>query len=241
MNFKKTLTLLTLGGVAALLSIGFTACANSTQPGTTSAESPAGEMAQSPGSMPGMDNGSQPMQGMDHSSMGGSMSMNLGPKDETFDLRFIDGMTPHHEGAVAMAQEALEKSNRTEIKQLAQEIIDAQEQEIAELKAWRQSWYPDASTKPVMYDMQTGREMPMSDEMRSSMMMSGDLGAADDQFDLRFIEAMTLHHQAAIEMAQQAVENSDRPEIKTLAQNIIDSQQREIDQMNQWKQQWYNQ
>ncbi len=34
MNFKKTLTLLTLGSAAALLSIGFTACANSTQPGT---------------------------------------------------------------------------------------------------------------------------------------------------------------------------------------------------------------
>jgi uncharacterized protein (DUF305 family) len=42
-------------------------------------------------------------------------------------------------------------------------------------------------------------------------------------------------------MAQQALEKSDRPEIKALAQNIIDSQRQEINQMKQWKQQWYGQ
>jgi len=42
-------------------------------------------------------------------------------------------------------------------------------------------------------------------------------------------------------MAQQALEKSDRPEIKQLAQNIVDSQQKEIDQMNQWKKAWYKQ
>ena len=169
------------------------------------------------------------------------MSMDLGPKNETFDLRFIDGMIPHHEGAVLMAQEALQKSNRSEIKQLAQEIIDAQEQEISELKSWRRSWYSNAPAEPIMYHKQMNHDMPMSEEMRSQMMMAGNLGAADDQFDLRFINAMIPHHEGAIEMANQALQNGDRAEIKTLSQNIIDSQQREIDQMNQWKQDWYGQ
>lgn len=173
---------------------------------------------------------------MDHSAM---MSMDLGPADATFDLRFIDGMVPHHEGAVAMAEEALQKSTRPEIQQLAQAIIDAQEREIAELKAWRQAWYADAGDRPVMYSAEMGHTMPMSEAMRASMMMAGDLGAADDQFDLRFINAMIPHHQGAIEMAEQALENSDRAEIKELAQTILDSQQQEIDQMMQWKQQWY--
>jgi uncharacterized protein (DUF305 family) len=83
--------------------------------------------------------------------------------------------------------------------------------------------------------------MPMTEEMRSSMMMSGDLGAADDQFDLCFINAMIPHHQGAIDMAQQALEKSDRAEIKELTQNIIDSQQKEIDQMQQWRKDWYGQ
>lgn len=218
-------------------TLALSACTGqSTTQVPTEGQSPASETAQSP--TENSDHGSMP--GMDHGSMG-SMSMDLGPKNETFDLRFIDGMIPHHEGAVAMAQEALQKSNRPEIRQLAQEIIDAQEREISELKSWRQSWYPDAPTEPVMYHEQMGHDMPMSEEMRSSMMMNVDLGAADDQFDLRFINAMIPHHQGAIDMANQALQNSDRAEIKELAQNIIDSQQREIDQMNQWKQQWYNQ
>ncbi len=140
-----------------------------------------------------------------------------------------------------MAQEALQKSNRPEIQQLAQEIIDAQEQEISQFKEWRTAWYPGAGAEPMMHSSEMGHMMPMTEEMRSSMMMAGDLGAADDQFDLRFINAMIPHHEAAVDMAQQALEKSDRPEIKELAQNIINSQQQEIDQMTQWKQDWYGQ
>jgi uncharacterized protein (DUF305 family) len=187
------------------------------------------------GSMDGSSSDSMPM---DHSSM---MMMDLGPANESFDLRFIDAMIPHHEGAVMMAQEALQKSNRPEIQQLAQAIIAAQEQEISELNEWRTAWYPDAGDEPMMYDPEMGHMMPMTEEMRSNMMMGGDLGEADDEFDLRFIEAMIPHHQGAIDMAQQALEKSDRPEIQELAQNIIDSQQQEIDQMEQWQKEWYGQ
>jgi uncharacterized protein (DUF305 family) len=169
------------------------------------------------------------------------MNMSLGPKDEDFDLRFIDAMTPHHEGGVVMAQEALQKSQRPEIKQLAKEIIDAQEKEIAELKQFRQSWYPKAEATPMMYSADMGHMMPMSAEMKSSMMMTTDLGAADDQFDLRFMNAMVPHHEGALTMAKEALEKSDRPEIQQMAQAIISSQQQEISQMQQWKKAWYGQ
>jgi uncharacterized protein (DUF305 family) len=224
-------------------TLALTACNNS-------AANQVGQPTQDTAQNPGMDHGNMPgmnqspsaspgssMPGMNH----GSMSMDLGPKDETFDLRFIDGMIPHHQGAVAMAQEALQKSQRPEIKQLAQNIINAQEKEISELQTWRKSWYPNQSETPVMYDSNMGHMMPMSQEMRDSMMMAGDLGAADAEFDLRFINAMIPHHQGAIDMAKQAQEKSDRSEIKELAQNIITSQQQEIAQMEQWRKQWYNQ
>lgn len=233
MLLKKTLTSFLLVGMVPLASLGFAACS-----GTTSETA---ESSPSDSSMAQMDHGSMgdssPMP-MDHGLM---MSMDLGPADESFDLRFIDAMIPHHEGAVAMAQETLQKSNRPEIKQLAQAIIDAQEKEISELKEWRTGWYPSAGDEPMMYSAEMGHMMPMTEEMRSSMMMNEDLGAADDQFDLRFINAMIPHHQGAIEMAQQALEKSDRPEIQELAQTIIDSQQQEIDQMQQWRNDWYGQ
>lgn len=137
-----------------------------------------------------------------------------------------------------MAQDALQKSNRPEIKQLSQAIINAQEKEISELGAWRTAWYSNAGNEPMMYSAEMGHMMPMTEEMPSSMMMQGNLGTADDQFDLRLINAMIPHHQGAIDMARQVLEKSDRAEIKELAQNIVDSQQQEIDRMQQWRKDW---
>lgn len=225
MQLRKHLAALTLGGLA-LLSSGIAGCSATTStsatPTTTASSS---DVAQSV------------MSGMDH----GSMNMSLGPKDEFFDLRFIDAMIPHHEGAVAMAEAALEKSKRSEIRELAQAIIDAQAAEIAQMKSWRTAWYPQAAATPMMYSTEMGHMMPMSDSMRNSMMMNGDLGAADEQFDLRFINAMLPHHEGALVMAKEALEKSDRPEIQQLANAILSSQQAEIDQMTQWKKAWYGQ
>ena len=235
---KRIVTSILLGVVPLTLAACSGATSQKTAETTNANDSRMAQMGNgmsSPGSSSPMPSGSM---GMNHSSM---TNMDLGLKDANFDLRFIDGMTPHHEGAIAMVQEALQKSKRPEIKQLAQNIIDAQRTEIADMKTWRSTWYPNANSTPMMYDAQMGHMMPMSEAMRSSMMMNGDLGAADDQFDLRFLNAMIPHHQGAVTMAQQALEKSDRPEVKKLAQDIVDSQQKEIDQMNQWKKAWYKQ
>ena len=57
-----------------------------------------------------------------------------------FDLEFINQMTPHHDGAVAMAEEALQKSEKPEIKTLANQIIKAQEAEIKMMNEWKTKW-----------------------------------------------------------------------------------------------------
>ncbi len=184
------------------------------------------------GSMSGMGE----MGGMNH-----SMGMDLGPADANFDLRFIDGMIPHHQGAVMMSKEALNKAKHPELKKLAAEIIKAQDKEIAQMGKWRSQWYAKAPATPMAYDSQMGHMMPMSEAQKQSMMMNVDLGAADAEFDLRFINAMIPHHQGAVVMAKDALKKSQRSEIKTLSQNIITSQQAEIKQMESWRKAWYNQ
>ncbi|MBM0742345.1 DUF305 domain-containing protein [Phormidium sp. CLA17] len=182
------------------------------------------------------------MQGMDHSKMGGmNHGMDLGPANAEFDLRFIDGMTPYHQGAIVMAQEALQKSKRPEIKKLATGILQAQDKEITQMKQWRKAWYPNMGATPMAWHTEMGHSMSMSEEQKKSMMMSMDLGKADDQFDLRFLNAMIPHHEGAVVMGQDASSKSKRPESQKLAQEIIASQTAEIKQMQQWKQAWYKQ
>ncbi|MEN9201994.1 MAG: DUF305 domain-containing protein [Thermostichus sp. DG_1_6_bins_120] len=167
--------------------------------------------------------------------------MSLGPADDSFDLRFIDAMIPHHEGAVLMAKEALEKSRRPEIRQLAEAIIAAQSQEIEQMQAWRLSWYPEAPPYALMWHEEMGHMMAMTPEKLFDMRMDRDLGSADAQFDQRFIEAMILHHEGALLMAEEALQKSQRPEIWQLAEAILANQQAEIAQMRAWQHQWYPQ
>ena len=176
------------------------------------------------------------MGGMNH-----NMSMDLGPADADYDLRFIDGMTVHHQGAVNMAKEVLNKSKRPEMKKLANNIIAAQNREINQMKQWRTTWYAKASSTPMAYHAQMGHMMAMSPEQMQSMMMSMDLGAADAQFDLRFLNAMIPHHEGALVMAEDAFKKSKRPEVKKLSQEILASQKQEIQQMKEWRQAWYKQ
>lgn len=176
-----------------------------------------------------------------HSHRNHDEEMDLGTADANYDLRFIDAMAMHHQSAVLMATEAQEKSKRPEIKQLVNNVIKEQNKEIAQMKQWRQAWYPQASDQPVAYGGANKSVVPMSAKQHATMMMSEELGAPDAQFDLRFINAMTPHHEGALVMAQDALNKSKRPEIKQLAQNILQSQQAEIEQMQQWRKAWYNQ
>jgi uncharacterized protein (DUF305 family) len=76
----------------------------------------------------------------------GGMMMDMGTmkvaEDATipYDIRFINAMIPHHEGAIAMAKVAQEKAEHPEIKKLADDIIKAQQREIEQMKQWLSAW-----------------------------------------------------------------------------------------------------
>jgi uncharacterized protein (DUF305 family) len=64
--------------------------------------------------------------------------------------------------------------------------------------------------------------------------------AGDVPFDQAFIDAMVPHHRDAIEMAEAAkARGLTQPELDGIANDIIASQQREIDQMLAWREQWF--
>ncbi len=141
-----------------------------------------------------------------------------------FDAQFIDSMIEHHRGAITMAQQALKESQRPEIKQLAQNIITTQQQEIDQMTGWRTQWYPDVQPTG-------GMGMAMGD-----MEISAD---TNTPFDQRFITAMVAHHEGAIAMAREAQTKAEHPEIKQLAEAIIKAQEAEVGQLKAWQQQWF--
>jgi uncharacterized protein (DUF305 family) len=78
--------------------------------------------------------------GMD-SAMEGMMAGLQGKTGDEFDKAFLSGMIMHHQGAVQMAQAALQNAKHQEIKDIALAIISAQTSEITEMQAWGKSWY----------------------------------------------------------------------------------------------------
>lgn len=161
------------------------------------------------------------------------------------DLAFIDMMVPHHQSAVEMAKLATERAQHPELRTMADEIIAAQEREIAQLKGWRQDWFGSDATPPMdAMPMLPGMEMPGMDDhgmTGSTMDMTADiemLRSATD-FDETFLELMTAHHEMAIEAANLVLTQTERPEIRGLAEDVIESQQAEIDQMGEWRAEWY--
>ena len=82
----------------------------------------------------------------------GAASMNIDMRHmqtssgHALDMMFVNMMIPHHRGALEMSRDALQKAQRQELKDFAQETIDKQEKEIAELEAWKKSMGMPSST-----------------------------------------------------------------------------------------------
>ena len=179
------------------------------------------------------------MAGMDHDQMGhdsigmgsGEMAKQMVTKNGKYsDRRFIDAMVPHHQGAIAMANVALENAEHEEIKELSRNIVSTQHAEIEELKAIKKEEF-GKSEVPMEMSKEQMRDM--------GMMMDPQALADDDPFDQAFIDAMIPHHRSAIEMAKVANQESENPRIKELVQYIVSDQKGEIEQMRRWQEQWY--
>jgi uncharacterized protein (DUF305 family) len=161
----------------------------------------------------------------------GMMGMRDRGMQQNIDAHFIEQMIPHHEGAIEMAEVALERSTRPEVKKLAEDIITAQTSEITQMQQWYRDWYGKAPAESMGHG---GMHMQG---------MEGDLDAlrTAPDFDREFTRQMIVHHESAVMMAQMLESGTTRPEMKKLAADIISSQSREIEMMRGWLKNWGSQ
>lgn len=81
------------------------------------------------------------MNGNMNGAMNGMMYELSGKSGDEFDQAFLSEMIKHHEGAVEMANAALQSAAHDEIKVMAEAIIEAQTNEITQMQDWQTSWY----------------------------------------------------------------------------------------------------
>ena len=198
----------------------------------------AGNEEQESGEQGSEESADAGQQGMDHESMGhgdmgsdGMMATSemLMENGEYSDERFIDAMVPHHQGAIDMAEVALENAEHPELLQLAENVISTQQAEIEELRRIKEQEF-GTSEVPAQMGPEEMEMMGMEDPAEL---------ANQRPFDKAFINAMIPHHESAIEMAQVALAESANPTIRDLAGRIVDDQTREIEQLRGWLEEWY--
>ncbi len=80
----------------------------------------------------------------------------------------------------------------------------------------------------------------LSVENAMSTMMAALKNKTGESFDKEFLLQMTLQNQNVVEMAKIVLEKSDREDLKTFAQTIIDEHNKEIESMKNWQAKWFS-
>jgi uncharacterized protein (DUF305 family) len=147
------------------------------------------------------------------------------------DAHFIRMMIPHHEGAIAMADVALQRSGRAEIRALAQRIRTSQSQENTQMRRWYGQWFGG----PVPPWPGRGQGMGMGMGMGTNLQ---GLREATD-VDRAFLQQMISHHRMGVMMASHAQWGTVHPELRELEAAMVRVQSEEIGQMERWYREWF--
>ncbi len=144
------------------------------------------------------------------------------------DVIFAQGMIPHHEQAIEMADIALDPTvgASDDVRVLATRIKDAQDPEIELMTGWLTAW-----DQPLQMDSSAGHDMSSMEGVMTADEMDS-LGAATcAEFNTMWMGMMIRHHEGAISMAETVKASGSNPDVLGLADQIITAQQAEIDEM----------
>lgn len=148
------------------------------------------------------------------------------------DVMFAQMMLPHHEQAVEMSEMLLAKDDvPAEVANFAEGVIDAQGPEIERMNAMLTAWGAEPLTDAEdMDDMDhgsgAGMSGMMSEEDMTALADARGTGAAQ-----LYLEQMTVHHEGAVEMAQEQIEQGQNPQAVELARQVVEDQEAEITEM----------
>jgi uncharacterized protein (DUF305 family) len=71
------------------------------------------------------------------------MFIGRGQTGDAYEEAWLRGMIAHHLGAIAMSEKLLEETNRPELVELANSIIESQSAEVGQMKGWLKMWFTE--------------------------------------------------------------------------------------------------
>jgi uncharacterized protein (DUF305 family) len=203
---------------------------------TTPATTEISASATSAGSMAGMDHS-----GMNHgssaSTSGMMAAMNTMMKNMdacrpagNIDHDFAHMMLAHHQGAVEMSALELKEGQDATLRAMAGKISADQQKEIKDLEAIATR----LDGAPTNYKPNDPSD-PFTSKMKSSMEGMMNMGQPTGNADADYALLMVPHHQSAVDMAKAEVAHGRDTRLKEMAQQMIDAQQKEIQQFKDWQ------
>jgi uncharacterized protein (DUF305 family) len=119
-----------------------------------------------------------------------------------------------------------DRSSNEEIRQLALDTILTQQAQIGQMQGWLAGWNQPLSGEQVPMGRHRAM-MGMASQQDINRLRSFPVQEAETTF----LKLMIRHHQGGVIMAQQALNQTQRPEVQRLATAIVNSQQSEIQAM----------
>ncbi|KAA3436007.1 DUF305 domain-containing protein [Rufibacter hautae] len=192
----------------------------------------SGQSEKASGSERTEDHSAHDMQAPSSNTMMDLMHQNMTAMHEAkmtgdLDRDFAALMALHHEGALKMAQEEAENGQDTMLVNMAKNTLATQKEEQEQLQKYAESRQSAAGDTAASRKLMQSMEAAMAD-------MDHTTAGTTDQ---HFAKLMGMHHQSGIDMAKAYLAGAKAPEIRKMAQKIIDEQQNEKQKLDNWLEQ----
>lgn len=154
-------------------------------------------------------------------------AMNAAPNTGNVNLDFVLEMIPHHEGGINMAKAIVKYGSNPEVKKIAENIITSQEAQIPimqQLKAKFEKEKPSSKADSEEY-------LEEYNKVKDTMFKEMQGVEITNNVDANFLQEMIYHHEGAIGMAKDILKYTKDPELRKLAENIVTTQSKGVEEM----------
>jgi uncharacterized protein (DUF305 family) len=143
------------------------------------------------------------------------------------DYDFAQMMMMHHKGAIKLSQKLLDRNGADTIRKIAQEIITAQQTEIAHMQEFTDSHILVPTSEGALFD----KESMVNNQ---KLEKASDIEILTGKANYDYSKLMILHHQGAIDMAQSIIHHSSNAMIIEMAKKTVEDQNNEILRLQNW-------